>query len=128
MKYDSKNEWTLRGAAEKKTASEKTSSDVPPATASDALEMQMGPLQVRLVRGCLRARVCVTVSLCVYEAVPHVGAQRDHCAEVNEFHRLIRAVSDVLQLSELPKQLLRFIDIAKSLLNDLDNCEAVPQA
>ena len=71
--------------------------------------------------------MCVTVSLCVYEAMPHVGAQRDHVAEVNEFHDMIRAVSDVLQLSGRPNQLLRFIGIAKSLLNNNDNCEFVPR-
>ena len=73
------------------------------------------------------ARVCECVSLCVYEAVPHVGAQLDHVAEVGSASRMLRAVSSVLQLGTKPTQLLRVVDIAQSLLNDVDNCESVPR-
>ena len=73
------------------------------------------------------ARVCGCVSLCVYEAVPHVGAQLDHVAEVGSASRMLRAVSYVLQLGTKPTQLLRVVDIAQSLLNDVDNCESVPR-
>ena len=71
--------------------------------------------------------MCVCVSLCVYEAVPHVGAQLDHVAEVGTVARMLRAVSSVLQLGTKPAQLLRVVDIAQSLLNDVDNCESVPR-
>ena len=74
-----------------------------------------------------RARVCECVSLCVYEAVPHVGAQLDHVAEVGSVARMLLAVSSVLQLGTEPTQLLQVVDIAQSLLNDVDNCESVPR-
>ena len=54
--YSPKHEWTQRGAAEKKTANAEPS--------SDALEMLIGPLEVRLERGCVRVRVCVSPSHC----------------------------------------------------------------
>ena len=67
------------------------------------------------------------MSLCVYEAVPHVGAQLDHCVEVGSASRMLRAVSCVLHLGTKPTQLLRVVDIVQSLLNDVDNCESVPR-
>ena len=129
MEYDPTCEWTLHGAALKKTANAKTSSDAASATAPEALNRLVGRLEVRLVRDCVRAGVCVCVtdSLCVYEAVPHVGAQLDHVAEVGSVARMLRAVSSVLQLGTKPTQLLRVVDIAQSLLNDVDNCESVPR-
>ena len=57
MEYDPTCEWTLHGAAQKKTANAKTSSDAGSATAPDALKMLVGRREVRLVRDCVRAGV-----------------------------------------------------------------------
>ena len=74
-----------------------------------------------------QAHACAYVSLCVYEVVLHVGAQLDHVVEVHTIHGQLMALSDVLQLSTKPKTLLRFIAIAKALLNDVGNGESVPR-
>ena len=65
MEYDPTCEWTLHGAAQKKTANAKTSSDAASASAPDALKMLVGRLEVRLTSAGLRARGCVCVCVCV---------------------------------------------------------------
>ena len=57
----------------------------------------------------------------------HVGAQIDHIVEVHTVHEELMAVSHVLHLGAMPQKLLRFRDVAKSLLNHVDNGESVPR-
>jgi hypothetical protein len=59
--------------------------------------------------------------------VLRVGAQIDHIVEVHTVHEELMAVSHVLRLGAMPQKLLRFRDVAKSLLNHVDNGESVPR-